>query len=938
MVNAVNAKLRMQYLANYHKLPSLERRMLQLFSVIYEPVSRATFVECFNQAAFKDEKKKPVYLTAATLKPYIERLLALNLLTQERGKSPQCQPLLTEIVTRDAVEAGFFEKLVKAVHTVMPVPERWQGGGRIFSSDRQFLREVRIGIYRQDTAYIDQQFEDHYRYKSKASERISMAEIYQQVINNPFDRGWFRTLSSDLYTNALSSLLADSFLHCVPADDAFELLQEKCVQKDQSASDFLQLVLAEQFILRGQLSEAQQSLERLSPECGDHQYVFWGWLSFLRGELEEAIDYYTIAIKALRKATGKRQSFFPTAGGIFFILALLEAGSPERLQEAEAYCSVMIKQPQHWLVETYARLRSLIQFQQGDLSQKSTLTNGYIASHESHHSLETLVLSLCLYWTDADKAQKYLPSLLEPLYEQAKASGYNLIAIETAELLGQLKPRSNYGKVSAQLRQEDMSDILPLIDLIQAQEPWELCLNALTNLHQSPQSSPKNQSSIRLAWLVRVYADGCVIQPREQKMSAKGVWGVGRAIALKRLHDNPGEFEYFTPQDLQVCAQVESYIDYGSYNYYGKTEYRLGDRAILALIGHPFVFWEDAPTTRVEIVRGEPELWVKKGKHDRLTLEFSQAIAAEKNIIVVKETPTRLKVMEIKPEHRRIAEILGAQNRLEVPTSAKERVLAAINAISGVVTVHSDIGGGVAGAEEVPADTQPHVHLRPAGEGLKVAILSRPFAQGGSYYRPGTGGETVIAEIEGQRLQTTRNLREEKQLANNILSACPTLMSGEEEDGEWMITDPETCLELLLELQALEESAVIEWPEGEKFRVSHQVGMNNFKMAIQRQNDWFSASGELTLDDNLVLDMKRLMELLKQSPSRFVPLGDGQFLALTQTFRKRLDELRSLTEQHGNGVRFHPLASLALEEFVDEVGALRGHLRSIKAPILLPCD
>jgi hypothetical protein len=173
MVNADNAKLRIQYLASYRKLPSLERHMRQLFSVMYEPVSRATFVECFNQTAFKDEKKKQVCFTAATLKPYIEKLLASSLLLQERGKSPQCQPLITEIATRDAVAAGYFETLVEAVHAVMPVQERWKGGGRVFLSDRQFLREVRIGIYRQDTAYIDQQVEDHYRHQSQASERIS---------------------------------------------------------------------------------------------------------------------------------------------------------------------------------------------------------------------------------------------------------------------------------------------------------------------------------------------------------------------------------------------------------------------------------------------------------------------------------------------------------------------------------------------------------------------------------------------------------------------------------------------------------------------------------------------------------------------------------------------------------------------------------------------
>lgn len=90
----------------------------------------------------------------------------------------------------------------------------------------------------------------------------------------------------------------------------------------------------------------------------------------------------------------------------------------------------------------------------------------------------------------------------------------------------------------------------------------------------------------------------------------------------------------------------------------------------------------------------------------------------------------RKRSIEVSAEHRRIAEILGKQNRLEVPALAKERVLAAVNAISRIVTVHSDIGG-VANVEEVPAQTKPHVHLLPAGSGLKVALLSRPFAQGG---------------------------------------------------------------------------------------------------------------------------------------------------------------------------------------------------------------
>jgi SNF2 family DNA or RNA helicase len=335
------------------------------------------------------------------------------------------------------------------------------------------------------------------------------------------------------------------------------------------------------------------------------------------------------------------------------------------------------------------------------------------------------------------------------------------------------------------------------------------------------------------------------------------------------------------------------------------------------------VFWEDSPTTRVEIVKGEPELIVKKGKRERLSLEFSPKLTESQNILAVKETPTRIKVIEINAKHRRIAEIIGKENRLDVPAIAEKQVLAAINAVSGIVTVHSDIGGGLAGASEVPAQTIPHIHLLPANTGLKVSLLSRPFAQGGPYYRPGTGGETVIAEIDGKRLQTRRNLREEKQLANAVIAACPTLTRTEEQDGEWLIEQPEDCLELLLELQALSNTVVLEWPEGEKLRIKHQADLKDFQLSIQRQQDWFAATGELKLDNDLVLDMQQLLELLDKTPSRFIPLGDGQFLALTQAFRKRLDELRAFSEKHSKGIRFHPLATLGLEDFVDEVGKVK---------------
>ena len=84
-------------------------------------------------------------------------------------------------------------------------------------------------------------------------------------------------------------------------------------------------------------------------------------------------------------------------------------------------------------------------------------------------------------------------------------------------------------------------------------------------------------------------------------------------------------------------------------------------------------------------------------------------------------------------------------DRLDKLTVVIEAVqkLAAIQSVSSLVTIHSDIGGDMADVETIEADAKPHVHLMPAGEGLKLSMLTRPFVNG-AYYPPGTGRKTDL--------------------------------------------------------------------------------------------------------------------------------------------------------------------------------------------------
>ena len=78
----------------------------------------------------------------------------------------------------------------------------------------------------------------------------------------------------------------------------------------------------------------------------------------------------------------------------------------------------------------------------------------------------------------------------------------------------------------------------------------------------------------------------------------------------------------------------------------------------------------------------------------------------------------------------------------------------------------------------------------------------------------------------------------------------------------------------------------------------------------------------MTLDQGQVIELKELLAKVKKSSGRFVEIGDGQFIALTQEFRKRLEDINlfadGLTADGSDEVLVHPLAALQLEKLTNQ--------------------
>ena len=107
------------------------------------------------------------------------------------------------------------------------------------------------------------------------------------------------------------------------------------------------------------------------------------------------------------------------------------------------------------------------------------------------------------------------------------------------------------------------------------------------------------------------------------------------------------------------------------------------------------------------------------------------------------------------------------------------------------------------------------------------------------------------------------------------------------------------------------------WPKGEPLKIVAHAGTSKLNLTIKSAAQWFSATGTLEVDEGRTLDLKQLFALLDASPgSRFLELGAGEFIALTASFRRHLDDLRGISSPGARGsVRMHGTAALALRDF-----------------------
>ena len=931
----MNNPQRSKLLNAYQALPGDLQTLVNLLAVYYSYCSQTNIAKGLASLGIKEGSR---VLKAETIRARLRPLIASGLLEENvRPGGTRCCRALVEVITRQLIQNQDFDAYATVVKGLNPT-----GSGYYhYNTAEDCIREARIHFHRGDYQKLQACLDMGQRYPGNLPNHI---DLYLSWFFNPIDMDWFNNRHALIAAEMAGYAALHQMLYLYQQPELDSFYQQQLADNNNPDRMLARLHLELQ-LLRG---EWQLVAEQIADSTEPELQAIAAMLAFLEADYTTAVSLYEQALAHLRKISGQRNRYFYGLAGVFYPLAILKTEDAKLRGKLSTLLNQAIKINSYWGV-VYGLLLQFLQYLQGDMQARDVLlqiSNHYRVSSGFRESgspdtvlhvplLQPLFFLLIKFWIKADFTNS-IEAVDQQLYSHLLNNGYQWPAAELAKIFCRIQPMR-----SLQWDTGFFQNQQALADLFVSRADWEVALDALLNLpvgEKKSETATQTEKPTRLAWLLSFDDYGRIkIEPREQKQQAKGSWSKGRAIALKRLAHEPGTFDYLTEADRKLCAHIKEYRETGWYG--GGTVFEFDSSMPQALIGHPSLFWADAQEVRVDVVKGEVELRVKKlanGNTIKISLEPAPS-SQEQKFQISKETPTRLRVVEFFADHHKVYSVLGSKG-LDVPVSAQDKVLKTLTSISGLLTVHSDIGGSSSTAQQVEADLMPRIHLLPHGEGLRVAVLMRPFAHGGAYFQPGHGGESVLAEIDGKRLQIQRDLKLEKKRAAEVIAACPALLDAERDTGgDWLLEHPETCLEFLLQAQSIPEGqALLEWPEGVRFKVLGQSNGKGLNVQVNRDNDWFSLQGELKVNDETVLDMQQLLGLLDNREGRFLKLKDGQFIALTDEFRRRLEDLKAYADVTGKKVRLNPLAALTLEDWQDEAGFSadkhwQGHMQRLKA-------
>lgn len=868
----------------YAQLSEQQKAILHLKALVYFPISTETLRTCFYNLKHLFTTK--VHRDHQEFKSALSGLQSCRLI----GRNGQLSNTVIHFLTIEALRCEYAEHYLKSItHTSEKMGLRFY---QSYPRREEELNALRLALYQnKEKDFL------------KAAENYTQTELIDFLkrlfLIVPLEIDWLKTrplavqqliLHLKIYTFCLSGELAsqisDLLTHYLP-------LRTK---KEYRTFDQVFLLYD---ILTANLKTAEQTLKALEGNLVLSKSR-QGMFAVVAGD-EKAFTYFEDALKICRQLIHKKKALLETPETLFQILALLLTKNRADYNKIQTILNLVNEH--HWhKPHVFNILQMVIWRLQG---MESKIRQGPLKGHYDSAPLSSAIGILADYWFESEAIDL---GRCKREYTKYK----NLLPIVAkifAEILHKKEPANK--EYAEYLSQDLFKGIISFIDIVQMGERWQCSLDHLQHFFEK-QGGFSSKDSKRLVWFFD--PQSARVEPIEQSLQKNGTWSKGRPIALKRLYDLDPKFEYLTDEDKRVIKTLSYERSRG---WYGHNEFYEWDRMQmpLSLIGHPRVYDIQNPEQRLEFISASPELVIKHQEDDKFHVSLSH-MSYEPKVYIEQETATRFKVVEFPESLLPLAEILSFSG-IEVPETAKDHLIALIQKASPFLPIHSELE-----VMDIPVqegDITSCLQIVPLEQGLKMNLYVRPFKDQGPYFRPGHGRTFVLIYDESQPHKAHRFLEAERKAANAVIEGCQYFKQNEDGSDEWIIGDPQDCLETLSDLQEMRDAVRIEWPEGQRLAVTRPSSFDHLSLKITQQQDWLSVGGSLKVDEETIIDFQRLLGLLDQAQGRFIPIAENKFITLTNHLKKQLQDLKALTTETKDGHQLHTFGSFILKSLTDKV-------------------
>lgn len=506
--------------------------------------------------------------------------------------------------------------------------------------------------------------------------------------------------------------------------------------------------------------------------------------------------------------------------------------------------------------------------------------------------------------------------------------------------------------------------LINLSSLIREVPEWQKKIDNLAEIFDFKNDKEKflskeQRTEKKVIWVVN---SSFTFRAYEMKSLVSGQISKGKTISLQKLVDETSSFDYLSDSDQRVVSQLKSVrakdlANASSRSYFKPPKMLTAhgipfSQVVESCLGIDNLYLEadnSKEITKIQVVKKPLKCSIAESK-DKLFLSLDEEIEEHfQDFLHVGSLiePEFFKITDhnvIEWYHLGEKEIMAHEligDGFSIPKKEIGKILQFFSGSNPILSVDYDFG-----STAVKADPTIVIQMEQKEDFFTGYIGVKPFGYSRTpFYQVATGVSTPIINVPSSVLEESakkalsektgsagsdshqmvtlkcqRDFNKEKEYLDNLLTRCPTLADNYDE-GYISIENIESLLNTLEELESSGVKYHLEWARGNSIKVSKTIDTTSVHLKITKSKkaaEWFNVDGHLSIEKDKEIPIQLLLDSLKGS--RFVSVGNGEFIALTEKLRKKLASLKMVaTIEKNKSIQINSLAAGAVEQSLEDI-------------------